>query len=129
VESDYSVLVGTGYNGVSMRISKFNDGKPYHGSKAVTGGRLRGATDTDYFYFFCPHCAGDEILRVLDYEVRYCSPENDYDNEISPKAASAFVLAMKLYCESCQHTDFVKISNVGWQGGQHLDALKAIRVI
>lgn len=31
---------------------KFNNGKPYHGSDAISGGGLTGATDgTDYFYF------------------------------------------------------------------------------
>ncbi len=33
-------------------MTKFNNGKPYHGSNAVEGGKLKGATDTDYFYFF-----------------------------------------------------------------------------
>ncbi len=41
---------------------------PPHGTEAVQSGRLRGATDaTDYFYFFCPTCPGDHLLRILDY--------------------------------------------------------------
>ncbi len=47
-------------------MSKFNNGKPYHGSNAVSHGKLRGATDTDYFYFFCPKCAHRQIMRILE---------------------------------------------------------------
>ncbi len=48
-------------------MRKFNHGRPYHGSKSVEHGKLRGATDTDYFYFFCPQCPGEQILRVLEW--------------------------------------------------------------
>ena len=28
---------------------------------------MRGATDvTEYFYFFCPKCPDDRLLRILD---------------------------------------------------------------
>lgn len=106
-------------------MSKFNAGKPYHGSAAVNGGRLRGASDIDYFYFFCPSCPGDEIMRVLDLEVRHEQPDNPYNADLKkPKAARGFVLALKLHCQRCGLTDFTKISNLGWQGGQHSEALK-----
>jgi hypothetical protein len=37
-----------------------------HGSDKVMDGALKGRTDaTDYFYFFCPSCPNDNILRVL----------------------------------------------------------------
>ncbi len=42
---------------------KFNNGKPYHGSEAISCGRLTGTTDNDYFYFFCPRC--QDRLRSL----------------------------------------------------------------
>jgi predicted RNA-binding Zn-ribbon protein involved in translation (DUF1610 family) len=96
---------------------KFNKGRAYHGSSAVSDGRLTGATDTDYFYFFCPECEGRQILRLLDYEVRQEQPDNPYNNQLKSQAGKGFTLAFKLHCEKCGLTDFVKISNLGWQGG------------
>jgi hypothetical protein len=66
-------------------MARFNHGEGYHSSEAVTEGKLRGATDTDYFYFFCPKCPDDEILRILDYEVRSEQPDNPYNKELNPK--------------------------------------------
>ena len=94
----------------------FNGGKAYHGI-ATTDGRLTGATDTDYFYFFCPACGGRHVMRVLDYEVRQQGPVAQYPDE-RPAQAKDFILAFKLYCPKCKLTDFVKIGNVGWQGGE-----------
>lgn len=102
---------------------KFNGGKAYHGSSAVEGGKLRGATDTDYFYFFCPSCPGEHLLRVLDYELRAESPKFPYP-ELKPTPAKGFVLAFKVHCQKCGLTDFVKIGNLGWQAGTHSEALK-----
>ena len=49
-------------------MSKFNNGKPYHGSDIVERGRLMGATvGSDYFYFFCPKCPDKYIMRILDH--------------------------------------------------------------
>lgn len=105
-------------------MAKFNGGKAYHGSAEVEGGRLRGATDTDYFYFFCPKCPDSEILRVLDYEVRHEQANNPYNEQLGkPKASKGFVLAFKLYCQRCGFLDFTKIGNIGWQGGKHHEAL------
>ena len=39
-------------------MKRFNNGKPYCGSAMAQGGGLSSATDTDYFYFFCPKCLG-----------------------------------------------------------------------
>ena len=96
----------------------FNNGKPYHGNH-VSKGRLKGTTDTDYFYFFCPQCDGRQIMRVLDYGVHGDEKPGgtDYPDE-RPKQARDFTLAFKLYCPRCALTDFVKIGNTGWQGGQ-----------
>jgi predicted nucleic-acid-binding Zn-ribbon protein len=105
-------------------MSEFNNGNPYHGSGAVAGGKLQGATDTDYFYFFCPKCPNRYIMRILDYEVRHERPDNPYNEQFQLKAKRGFVLAFKLHCEKCGHTDFVKISNVGWQGGTHDEVLR-----
>ncbi|NBQ68058.1 MAG: hypothetical protein EBU46_04165 [Nitrosomonadaceae bacterium] len=97
--------------------TKFNRGKAYHGSSAVTEGKLKGATDTDYFYFFCPVCEGKQIMRLLDYEVREEQPDNPYNDLLKSKAIKGFTLAFKLHCEKCDSTDFVKVSNLGWQCG------------
>lgn len=105
-------------------MSKFNKGKAYHGSMVISGGELRGATDrTDYFYFFCPRCPDKEIMRLLDYEVRHEQPENPYDESLSPKTSKGFTLALQLHCLKCGLEDFVKVSNLGWQGGSHAAAL------
>lgn len=104
-------------------MHKFNKGKAYHGSESVMNGGLKGSTDTDYFYFFCPKCPGQEIMRVLDYEVRAEQSENPYNTELSPKAAKGFTLAFKIYCQKCKCTDFVKVSNMGRQGGKLSDTI------
>jgi len=103
-------------------MSKFNDGKPYHGSNAVSHGKLRGATDTDYFYFFCPKCAHRQIMRILEYGLHDEKAQNPYNEFFKVQAKSAFTLVFKLHCEKCRHTDFVKISNMGWQGGRYDEA-------
>ena len=95
----------------------FNRGKAYHGSRAVSGGKLTGTTDTDYFYFFCPRCGDRHIMRVLDYELRHEGPAERYPDQ-RPKQPRDFTIALKLYCPDCKLTDFTKISNIGWQGGQ-----------
>ncbi len=103
-------------------MGKFNDGKPYHGSDEVSKGRLEGATgETDYFYFFCPLCPDREILRILEYGEHGPQSDNRYNQFFEKKAKYGFILVLKLYCEKCGHSDFVKISNTGWQGGKHSD--------
>lgn len=96
---------------------KFNRGRPYHGSNAVSNGKLRGATDTDYFYFLCPQCRDNQILRLLDYDISEALNENPYDDQLRSKAVKGFTLAFKIYCEKCKFTDFVKLSNLGRQCG------------
>ena len=103
-------------------MSKFNNGKPYHGSDRASHGKLRGATDTDYFYFFCPKCPGRRIMRILEYGLHDQKAENPYNEFFKVKAKSGFTLVFKLHCEKCHHTDFVKISNTGWQGGSYNEA-------
>jgi hypothetical protein len=56
-------------------------------------------------------------MRVLDFETRCDEPVKAYPDE-KPKQARDFIIALKLYCSKCQHKDFVKIGNMGWQGGQ-----------
>jgi predicted RNA-binding Zn-ribbon protein involved in translation (DUF1610 family) len=111
-------------------MTKFNNGKPFHGSEAVKNGRLQGATGrTDYFFFFCPKCPDRHIMRILDYEVRRELPENPANKLLAKKAAKAFVLAFKLYCENCGHEDFVKIDNIGLQGGLHKNAISPSELV
>ena len=100
-------------------MAEFNQGKPYHG-KTVDQGRLKGATDTDYFYFFCPRCDGKEIVRILEYGIHGEGLSvNPYDNRTKSKAKGGFTLAFKFHCEKCGLTDFFKISNTGWQRGKY----------
>ncbi len=63
-------------------------------------------------------------MRILDYEVRSAQADNPYNEDFQLKAKQGFVLAFQLHCESCGHTDFVKISNMGWQSGTHDAALR-----
>lgn len=94
----------------------FNDEKTFHGSEKITQGKLTGQTDTDYFYFFCPECEGKQILRILDMGVILEQP-TQYTTKIKPQAAKEFTVAFKLSCPKCHLTDFVKVSNLGWQEG------------
>lgn len=96
---------------------KFNHGKPYHGSSAVQEGKLKGETDTDYFYFICPNCTGKQVLQIPEYAIHEEAIPHPY-NESSPKLKKGFTLAFKLLCPQCNLTDFVKIGNLGLQGGQ-----------
>jgi hypothetical protein len=104
--------------GDTSMATSFNQGKPYHGSDAVCAGKLQGATDTDYFYFFCSRCEGKHIVRLLDYEVRHEQAGNPYNDQLKSTAPKSFILAFKLHCEKCDLTDFVKIGNLGLQGGE-----------
>ena len=103
-------------------MKQFNNGKPFHGSDAVKGGNLRGTTDTDYFYFFCPKCDDTQILQILDYKVLEDGPVS-YAKEHRPKAKRDFKLAFELWCPKCKLHDFIKLSNIGWQGGKLKDEL------
>lgn len=107
-------------------MSAYNPNKSYHGSKAVEQGRLRGATDTDYFYFFSPKCSDDRIMRILDYSVLQEEGRNPFNDQLSPKAVQAFIIAFKLHCQQCGLSDFVTVSNTDWQGGTHSEALRML---
>lgn len=97
------------------------------GSGAVKKGRLKGATDySDHFYFFCPKCPDENIVRILDYEVERNETNNEYNDQCKSQAKRSFTLSFKLHCENCGHEDFVRLSNTGWQGGTHLQSLKTV---
>ncbi len=98
-------------------MSPFNNGKPFHGSEAVRRGKLKGATDTDYFYFLCPKCEGQQVLQILEYGVIKEGPPESYVQE-RPNAKMDFTLAFNVSCPNCKLLDFVKISNTGLQGGK-----------
>src|SRR5215468_3888459 len=40
-----------------------------------------------------------------------------YPQQIRPRVKRDFVIAFQLYCPECRLVDFVKVSNLGWQGG------------
>lgn len=108
-------------------MGTFNNGQPYHGSYEVEKGGMTGATgETDYFYFFCPKCPDAEIIRILEYGIHAEESENPYNKMCKSKAKSGFILVFKVHCEKCNHTDFVKISNIAWQGGQHKEILARV---
>jgi hypothetical protein len=87
----------------------FNRGKAYHGSEAVSGGKLKGRTGTtDYFFFLCPKCPDQQVMRVLEYEFR--KGIETYREE-TKTPAELFNLAFHLCCPSCQFEDFIKIDN------------------
>jgi len=105
-----------------MAKEKFNKGKAYHGSDDVTEGKLKGETClTDYFYFICPKCEGKQVLRILEYEVRVHTEENEYNEFFKKKATDGVTLAFHLHCENCGFEDFTKISNIGLQKGDIRD--------
>ncbi|MEI7774417.1 MAG: hypothetical protein WCK17_06545 [Verrucomicrobiota bacterium] len=98
--------------------------KVSHGTDAVQSGRLRGATDaTDYFYFFCPQCPNDQMLRILDYKFTREEGGNKYNETCKRKAPRSFIIAFDITCEQCGLRDCVKVSNIGWQGGEHATTL------
>jgi len=100
---------------------EFNDGEPFHGSEDISDGKLTGTTDTDYFYFFCPKCGDTQILQILDFGIVKEGPV-EYAKEHRSKAKKDFIIAFKLYCPKCKLLDFVKVSNIGWQGGKLKDS-------
>ena len=62
-------------------------------------------------------------------------PENDYrftrdeagDKYIEKrkrKAFRTFIVAFDVACENCSFRDWVKVSNIGWQGGTHAETLR-----
>lgn len=98
---------------ILSKYKKFNNGEPYHGSDTVMNGKLKGATDTDYFYFLCPQCPDQEMMEILEYG-------DHFENTKTKVDADKFALVFKIKCHKCKLVDFVKISNAGWLGGQLL---------
>ncbi len=88
-----------------------------HGSTAVVAGKVRGATDTNNFYFFCPHCPGEQMLQIPDFKFTKKGPV-EYAPVDRPWAKIDFIIAFSLRCHQCGFEDVVKVSNIGWQGGQ-----------
>ena len=88
-------------------------------------GRLHGATDaTDYFYFFCPKCPNSRLLRILDYRFTRDEAGDNYIENRKRKACRTFIVAFDIACENCSFRDWVKVSNIGWQGGTHAETLR-----
>ncbi len=88
----------------------FNNGEAYHGSSAVSHGKLSGRTGgSDYFFFLCPKCNDGQVLRVLEFELRDAA-RSVYRKE-KKKPRQNFNIAFHLYCPQCQFEDFVKLDN------------------
>ena len=102
-------------------MKKFNNGKPFHGSEDISNGKLTGTTDTDYFYFFCPKCGNTQVLQILDFGIVKEEPA-EYAKDYRSKPKKDFIIAFELYCPKCKLHDFVKVSNIGWQGGKLKDS-------
>jgi len=79
--------------------------KSAHGSDKIMEGKLKGTTDTDYFYFLCPDCK--EIMELKNYHI------HKYKDD-----SKAIRITLELYCRKCKYYDYTKISNVGWVGGK-----------
>ena len=87
-------------------------------------GKLKGATDrTDYFYFFCPKCKDDQVLRILDYNHVLEEKGSRYNDQCRSKALKSFTFRFEVFCETCGLHDCVKVSNTGWQAGSHAATL------
>jgi hypothetical protein len=61
-------------------------------------------------------------MQILDFKVCRDGPVA-YVKEVRPKAKRDFKIALQLHCLECQLTDFVEISNDGWQGGKITDSM------
>ena len=62
-------------------------------------------------------------MRILEYGVHAQDAHNPYNDKCKSKAKYGFALVFKVHCEKCGHSDFVKVSNTGWQGGRHKEVL------
>jgi hypothetical protein len=88
-----------------------------YGTVEVSGGKLTGKTDTDYFYFLCPRCdgGGSERMRVIRYGQL---PDGQFKyQDLRPLAPYSFNFSFELYCEKCKLHTVVKFMNEGIQGG------------
>jgi len=96
-----------------------------HGSDKIMGGKLKGQTDSDYFYFKCPECKS--VLRVIDVGILSFSDEHPtckfVEQRHNKKLKKIFTVKLKLYCPKCKLKDIVKISNIGWCGGESFDVV------
>lgn len=76
---------------------------PQHGTGEVMEERLRGRTDTDYFYFLCPRCGQIiqvELLQSVDH-------------------GAGVTHHFGCYCTQCHFLSRFKIpqGEDGWEGG------------
>lgn len=99
-----------------------------HGSEKIMGGKLTGKTDTDYFYFLCPQCPDQQVMRVLDaIQLDKLKPDHknemikqleNYNRQCKSNTKSHIAISFKIHYENCGMTDIVKIANHGWQVGK-----------
>jgi hypothetical protein len=93
-----------------------------YGADEISGGKLTGTTDTDYFYFLCPKCdgGGSQIMRILSYGQQ--PDKNDFEYpDLEPAAKISFNFSFELYCPKCKLRNVVKVANNGRQGGKITD--------
>ena len=59
------------------------------------------------------------MLRILDFNVVKDERGNKYNEKCKSKSPRSFIIAFDIVCEQCKHRDLVKVSNIGWQGGEY----------
>jgi hypothetical protein len=87
-------------------ISQADWGK-FHGSKAVTDGRLKAETDTDYLTFRCPQC--ESVLKGGN-GIRLEGVDRDLGKKTEGRPALVFLL----HCTKCNLRDHFKLAIDQW---------------
>ena len=100
-------------------MDKFKNGRSYHGYDEIMGGKLKGATDRqDYFYFFCPKYPDNQIMCILEYGEHTRENENPYNDK-----CKSMVL---LWCSNCivKNAEIQILLKVQIQGGREVSTQK-----
>ncbi len=105
---------------------------PYHGTHKIQAGKLIGATDSDYFHFFCPRCGPHVTCRDLEQAGIPMTPRPpdariafSFDIELigirgqtNGRGHTETTIILGLHCARCKLTDLVKIPTLLTPGYQ-----------